>query len=388
MTIHQDIEALQTLFDGTNKTYQYKPYIKLSANTIRRFKKVFPNVPSTLIDFFKTYNGLFFGWSEGKVQVNNLLNVVKGLERDFYTIIHNEPYVALLETQNSKVVCKINADQVQLFFVCAFYVKTNKLREQTLLYPLDLSLEAYLQKAVLYKGVSFWEFLEYPALWNTLNTSVEHATYLEEVQQLFSTSKKPLTDWVSLIQRARQNPYLTINLQTFQTNALPSALQISTELYLAHHIHPAITNYYTQVKRGLELEVCTNNRFYTVLKIASYSELIESSNASVWKYLGISKRSKNKKAYYSYRVFIYKECPVFIDLTSTAPFNLYYYETSEQEVYQIQLSFNQFLSKLFACGGIENWERLFIGKNYVDQEVVDAIKLVNPELDIATFLMV
>ena len=162
--------------------------------------------------------------------------------------------------------------------------------------------------------------------------------------------------------------------------------QLTIELQLNHTTNRGLAAYYSQIAEALDVSVSLKGTYYACFKILSFQELFWNKDTFLWSYMGISKRSKNKKAHYQYKAFIYKECPVFIDLKTNDLFPLYYYDFSEKELYRIQLTVETFLIKLFQCKGVDNWERLFIGKNYQDEALIERIQTVNPTLDIAPFL--
>ncbi len=385
MDINDEIENLKNLFDKENIEYELNPFIKVSSNTIKRFQKILPNIPATFIIFFNNFNRFNFKWSDGKISVINILHLVNLLEKNRgYTKINKQQYITLINCQNTNLICQIGTNNVNLFFSISISING---RHRNLVFPLNLPLDKYFQKAIIYRGVPFWEFLENQELWTHLNTSVSFSAYIKEINNIYLKPKQKRKAWGSIINEELNhlNP-IKIKEQLFEKRHLISPTQISIELHLGHSIHPEIANYYSEIKNSLAIRLTIKNRIYSNFKIASYRELFEEASSFFWNYIGISKRKKNKKEHYSYKVLIYKECPVFIDLKSKEKHNLYYYEHSENQLYKINLTFNQFLFKLFACRGVENWERLFIGKNYVDEDVISKIKEVNPNIDIDSFI--
>jgi len=100
---------------------------------------------------------------------------------------------------------------------------------------------------------------------------------------------------------------------------------------------PDLIHFYKQVPQEVNI-YWQKDQGFASFKLSSLFDLFFKKESTVWQYLAIKSRKKNKKPYYKYKVFCYEENPTFIDLTTTSHYPLYYYEYSEKEVYPHQLN--------------------------------------------------
>ena len=378
-------EKLAQDFDIAQIPYTLGKTAKVSKATLKRLEKVLPFFPESLKNFLIQYSNFRFSWSDGKINITNALGLVQNLENSYDYEVTKVNYIPLVFNQNTQLLAQLNHQELELFLLINIYVSG---KYQRIVTTLDWTLEKYLKLAIEYKGIPFWEFLELDDIPSSLSFLAEQKeAYKLAFKHLFHNGSALKNNWQSIInQELSNNSNIRIKKIQFESKQLYIPTKIEMETQLGHSIHPSIAQYYQYIRNEISFNTHAENKTYASTKIIGFQELLYRDSGYVWNYLGISKRNKNKKNYYLFKVFIMQEAPIFIDLKSADSSCLYYYDYSEKELYPIQLPFDLFLYKYFQCKAVNDWERLFIGKSYLDETIINNIKIVNPDLDIDTFL--
>jgi len=203
--MHSEVLPIfKDLFDKFNKAtipFSYTSPTPISKYALRKVNKILPDLPNSLFTFFKEFNNCHFEWHSGKIKVFNLLSLVQSIKGARETLrtdgqpLDKEvaagyyPFDGIsFVTHYLPIVFKIEEDGYQLF-----------LGWKKKYIPLGVDAYTYLEKAIQFAGLPFWQFFLDDAILHEIGLPLSTTVLLEELTYFLKNPNIRHPNWGAIL---------------------------------------------------------------------------------------------------------------------------------------------------------------------------------------------
>jgi len=340
-------------------------------------------LPKDIYNLYKQFNGFGFSWIDGGIKlesvssiindINNKKSIWKKAEVDTLPLFVSRTLNIYFEIR-----FKIINGVVKLFFG---HIDWRNDIIHIILKPLTWNYFDLITNVIKNKGCLLYMFFDF--VYPNLNQEYKQLLLLE-IQEISKKKYSRSTKWQDYIDSYKDIEGLNI-YALGSDSALKSQYRFVFEHILGFPPKQSIVRFFAETDGRIELSYSTKGISTNSFSIWHWSRFL-SNEALVYRYLKLQDNNIDV-AFHQYRVLVYKEFPIFINL-DTDSIELYRYDYSTKSIDKIELDFDIFMSKLFEYYGVENWEILFIEsfKNLPYREdVLKAIKENHPKIDLSNF---
>ncbi|MDE1206207.1 hypothetical protein [Tenacibaculum larymnensis] len=363
------------------------------------------NLPDELVQFYLAYNGLFITWFSdldilctGRMFIPDLESLKKYFintsktDLKSFSIFIKKGYIPLdVDAINGYVTfIKVEENAYTLIRVDIYHSEIE----------LGISIIKYLEIGIMSGGLYHWQNYISENTYNhfkkySYDGFVEIIADKLEVKSLdyFHTKFINRDFTFSKIKSIKLNLPENSQIKKRKENFGCSNVEVrKAEMSIQNKLPSSFVNWAYNIN-GLEINWNFDSSFanFKVIGIEKIFGGVNHGELKKWKnsyatYLGLD--DSHEKKYGSFYPFIFEESGHTVFKIENDEVLLYFIK--DLEPIKINLTFNQFINKLYECGGISGWQNLFINQyskeNPEIKSLLKNIKICFPDIDIKKFI--
>ncbi len=376
-----------------------KPASKTKINSLKKEFKL----PDDLVTFYSDFNGLFIGWNckrrircKGRIDVPDL-NVLKEyltLEKENnifseYIDLGWIPFdVDIVFGYGTFIIPKGNSYEL-------IRVDSNKNKIK-----LNITIEHYLKLGIKVMGLYNWQYYTSEETYNSIKKYSNDGFFYMVKEKLGINIEEDFYNpkLVSFSESLTIENYIKTLKKEFDVinhrkNSGCTCAEIrKIEISLGYKLPKDFISFlYSKYSLELHWKYKKVESNYRMLNLGKIFGGINYSENKVWKNsyaIHLDLHESHEKKYGTFYPFIFEESGHTVFRIEENEIQLYFIE--DLEPVKINLNFNLFINKLFQCGGISGWQRLFINQYSKDnpeiKEIIKNIEKCFPDLNIEEFI--